>query len=282
MNEDLPNLGNEVISHRALLRAHQRLELALTQNGPNIAIYGDYGVGKTTLLRSFTEQQERIRGNVPTESVVLYVPVPFRPTITSLAQRILCEFGHPFVPRSTEATTCARLIGAMRCAGIHLLLLDDFIHVGNCVTQRSMVQITEWLIHLTSATGSRVVVAGPPSCSDLVDQSPRVASRLGDPIRLERFSWDKPESRQDFIAILRSFQERLARECDVSILDSPDMVHVMYCASGGLIGNLVRLLRSGVQNARMNRRPAVSRNDFVVPHWDKTDTESEIWVSLGV
>lgn len=120
MNEDPPNLGNEVISHRALVRAHQRLEMALMQNGHNIAIYGDYGVGKTTLLRSFMDEQKRIQRSAPTESPVLSVPVPFRPTITSLAQRILCELGVPYAARSTEAITCDRLVGAMRYAGIQL------------------------------------------------------------------------------------------------------------------------------------------------------------------
>jgi ATPase subunit of ABC transporter with duplicated ATPase domains len=93
MNEHLPHLDNIVISHRALMRARQRLETSLMQNGHNIAIYGDYGVGKTTLLRSFIDQQTRIQRSVPTKFSVLSVSVPFRPTITSLAQRILCGLG---------------------------------------------------------------------------------------------------------------------------------------------------------------------------------------------
>lgn len=179
---------------------------------------------------------------------------------------MLCRLGEPNVARSTEARTCAQLVVAMRYAGTQLILLDDFMDMGDSATQRPIIYIAEWLIHLICQTETRLVVAGPPSCSDLFAQAPRFARRLGAPIRLVRFSWNDDDSRQEFIAIFKSFQYELAKQCDVSILDSPDMVYLLYCASGGLIGSLFQLLRSGVQNAMLDRRSAVSGDDLAARH----------------
>jgi energy-coupling factor transporter ATP-binding protein EcfA2 len=251
MYGNLPNLDSIVIRHRALAEAHQRLEMSLMTTGYNIAIYGESGVGKTSLLRTFESQHKPTQENGKTEFPVLFASAPFRPTVKSLAQAILAALRAPNIARSTEDGTSHELVVAMRNAGTRLLLLDDFMNIGNGATRRHMIDIADWLIYITCQTETRLVIAGPPSCSDHVVQNMRFERRLGEPIRLERF-----------IAILKSFQYEIAKQCDVSILLSPEMAYHMYCASGGLMGNLVELLKCGIGNAMHDTKSTISVNDF--------------------
>jgi GTPase SAR1 family protein len=265
MSQNLPVLEHMIIHHAAFARAHQRLERCFMQAGQSIAIYGEGGVGKTSLLRSFAAEHKPAQSQ-STEFPVLLISVPSRPTIKSLAETILWALDERVVARLSESRIHAKLVGAMRHAGTQLLLIDEFQHCGGCANQKLVTEIAEWLIALTSGTGTRLVVSGCPSYSDFFVRNPRFARRFGEPMTMVRFSWNEDASRQDFIGFLKSMQFQLAKRCDVSILDSPGMHYLMYCASGGLIGNLVRLLKHAVHNAMLDSRSAICIDDLAVDH----------------
>lgn len=109
---------------------------------------------------------------------------------------------------------------------------------------------------------TRLVLAGPPSCSDLIAQNRRFVRRFEAPIILERFSWDDDDQRLEFMAILKSFEYEVGKRVGVSILDSPETAFHVHSASAGLIGNVARLLRCAVANALAESRSTVCLNDF--------------------
>jgi hypothetical protein len=262
--ERLAKLNGIVIPHTAFAKAQGQLERSLLspgeQNG-HIALLGEYCTGKTCLLRNFLSRHPPVEGPLGTKIGVLLVSVPPKATITTVTQRMSTALCESSVGISTMADD-AHLVRAMRRARTQLIMLDDCNNLGDSGTERKTRNLCEWLIDLTGQTETRLVVAGPPSCRDLIAQNMRLATRFSAQIILERFSWDDKDQRREFMSILQSFEVELGKHFGMSFIDSSETSFRIYSDSAGLIGNVVRLLRSAVANALAESRTKVSADDF--------------------
>ncbi|MBW4028700.1 MAG: ATP-binding protein [Acidobacteria bacterium] len=175
MFERLAKLNSIVIPHTAFANAQGQIERSLVSTADEngyIAVLGEYGTGKTCLLRNFLSIHAPVEGARGTKIPALFVSAPPNATITTVTQRMLIALGEPSVGRSTMAGS-AHLVRAMRSAGSQLIVLDDCQNLGDSRTERKTRDLCEWLIDLTCHTETRLILAGPPSCSDLIAQNRR-------------------------------------------------------------------------------------------------------------
>jgi ABC-type lipoprotein export system ATPase subunit len=89
MNKTLTIIERIVIPHTAFADAQRQIEQCFTfsagQGAQGLAIVGESGTGKTSLLESFESKHEPIRRDDGMAVPVLRATVPSGPTIKSLA-----------------------------------------------------------------------------------------------------------------------------------------------------------------------------------------------------
>jgi DNA replication protein DnaC len=128
-NNSASIVGGMVIRHTAFAEAQQRIEqcfaFSVTKaGGEGLAIVGESGTGKTCVLRSFQSNHMPTRDPDGVKIPVLYVPVPAKPTIKSLAGAMLAALDAPDSERGTENEKLRRLSILMRIAGTRVVMLD--------------------------------------------------------------------------------------------------------------------------------------------------------------
>jgi hypothetical protein len=78
---------------------------------------------------------------------------------------------------------------------------------------------------------------------------------------MPRFDWTNDDARAEFIGILSAFQSNL-EEFDLPPLDNDEMAFRFYCATGGLVGYIAKILRQVVSNAIFADVSIISMEDL--------------------
>jgi hypothetical protein len=145
-----------------------------------------------------------------------------------------------------------------------MLMIDEFQHfVYKGVV---MQHVADWLKILVDDLQCALVVAGLPSCQGVIDQNEQLAGRFWAPIQMSRFCWDILDDRREFKAILRTFQEALQVNYDLPSFQADELAFRWYCASGGLIGYLTKILRLVVAEAIADKRNQITLADLDRAH----------------
>ena len=103
-----------VIPHTAFAEARQRIQQsfafsAAKAEAEGLAIVGESGTGKTSVLKSFQSNHMPTRGREGMEIPILYASVPPMPTVKSLAGVMLAALSAPDCERGTENGKSRRL-----------------------------------------------------------------------------------------------------------------------------------------------------------------------------
>jgi hypothetical protein len=235
-----------VIPHTAFVEAERLIEQCFAfavdkREAEGLAIVGESGTGKTSVLRNFQSKHPPKRGSDGMEVPVLCASVPSAPTVKSLAGVMLAALGATDSERGTENEKSRRLRILMKETGTRMVMIDEFQHFYDRGTQRVMHHVADWLKLLIDDTRSTLVVAGLPSCTAVIDQNEQLARRFLGPIQLSRFQWSDAGHRRQFSGILKAFHKEIAKEYDLPELSSEQMAFRLYLATGGLMGYLGRV-----------------------------------------
>lgn len=244
-------------------RIKQCIELSRGASEPVcIAIVGESRTGKTRVLKSIIRAyppQRRAEGlNVP----VLRLSVPAKPTVKSLSEDVLRALGDPAFDKGTEISKTKRIAQLFAAAGVQALLLEEFQHFQEKTSHKTWEYVTDWLKVLVDATGVALVVGGLPRCLDVIHQNAQLAGRFLAPVIMPRFDWRQANDREEFLGITGAFGTALSRHFDLPALDSEEMGFRLYCATGGLMGYLTKLLRQATWNAIDLQDPRIRLEDL--------------------
>lgn len=260
-----------VIPHTAFANAEQQIERCFTfavekSEAEGLAIIGESGTGKTSVLNSFRSKHQSYRGKNGMEVPVLFATVPSMPTVKSLAGVMLEALGEPHPERGTENQMSRQVRVLMRNTGTHIVIIDEFQHFYDRGKRQIMHHVADWLKVLIDDTRSTLVVAGLPSCRRVIDQNEQLARRFLAPVQLSRFVWTDDDQREEFMAILEAFNEKISNEFESPELHSEEMAFRFYCATGGLIGYLAKLLRQTLRNAAAENKASIGLGDLHTAH----------------
>jgi hypothetical protein len=150
--------------------------------------------------------------------------------------------------KGTVNNMTSRIVTLMRECGVRIIMIDEFQHFYDKERKKVMHSVADWFKVLVDRCKVALVVSGLPSCQAVLNQNEQLAGRFLAPIHMPRFDWSDDDLRGQFIDILECFHSSLD-QFELPALDSDEMAFRFYCASGGLIGYVVKILRQAVWNA---------------------------------
>jgi hypothetical protein len=181
---------------------------------------------------------------------------------------MLEALGAPDPVKGTENDLTRRIRVLFKQTGVLMILIDEFQHFFDRGKKQIMHNVADWLKILVDDTGVTLVVAGLPTCLDVIDTNEQLAGRLSSPIHFKRFEWRDDGDRGQYMDLLAAFHKQLQPEYDVPIFDSEEMAFRFWQATGGLIGYLAKLLRQAERNAVTNKKKQITMADLHTAHME--------------
>lgn len=269
--EDLYTLvDRSLIPHTQFEHAVSRVEQCLRAmqrcvDPIGLAIVGESRTGKSRVLEHFESRHPSRRKENGREVPFLRVKVPSKPTVKGLVTLLLYKLGDPAYDKGTEIAKTIRLTILLDKARTRVLALDEFQHFFDKGTRKVQHHVADWLKVLVDDARVGLIVTGLPTCLSVIEQNEQLAGRFMGPVHLPRFDWRDEDDRTEFTGILVGMGETLA-EFEWPQLSSPEIVFRFYCATGGLIGYLTKLLKQATWNALDVGRRAIGLQDLSVAH----------------
>lgn len=254
MNTNLYNaVDNILIPHSAFEKATKKMlqcfKVAETSSEPIcLALIGESRAGKTRALQFIESKYPKKRLDDGMHMPILRVTVPSNPTIKGFAEEILIALGDPKPGAGTVANMTGRIVKLVKGVGTRMMMVDEFQHFYDKENHKVMHHVADWFKVLVDKCQVALVVSGLTSCQFVLNLNEQLAGRFMSSIHMPRFDWKDDDLRDQFIAILAAFREGL-KQFDLPELDSDEMAFRFYCATGGLIGYLAKILRQAVWNA---------------------------------
>lgn len=246
-------IDNVLIMHSDFEAAVERIQAcydsALTSSDPTcLAVVGESRTGKSRALEHFQNEYLQYRNGEGLTTPILRVEVPSKPTVKGMLEELLHNIGDPNFDKGTETSKTIRLRKLMSESGTKMLILDEFQHFIDQASHNIQHHVADWLKILVEKTKVGLVVAGLPSCINVILSNDQLTRRFMAPQVFKRFDWMVAEEQNEFRDILFTLQDEL-NPFDFPALDSEDMSFRMYMASGGLIGYVIKILREATSIA---------------------------------
>src|SRR5260221_5793813 len=157
-----------------------------------LAIVGDIGVGKTTLVQSWIQTATMRWGTGSEEEKLtlpyLYTCLPALSTPKSILAACLSTLGDPRAIQGSEWTMMSRLQRLVLASSTRMLFIDEFQHLINPETRRIRLACIEILEQLITQVGVSVIFLGSQAETEaILRASPRLERLVSTPRRLHPF-----------------------------------------------------------------------------------------------
>jgi energy-coupling factor transporter ATP-binding protein EcfA2 len=207
-----------------------------------LLITGVQGAGKTTLCKAYARRYPRVQTREGRIIPVLSTFVPSITTKKSLPTRLLQALGDGAADRGTSVTQTLRIIKLVRDCGVELIILDEFQHFIDSDSNSVLVNISDWLKDLINETEKPVALVGMPHSEIVLAANPQLERRFAMRESLEPFGWGAPAKEREFKLFLQHLDRNLPLLERGNFADH-EVAFRIYCATGGLIGYVMKLVR---------------------------------------
>lgn len=254
-------------------RIEQQIEADKRYSEPTcLALLGESRSGKSRLIKSlaqnYPEQVTKEGKHVP----LLRIETPAKPTVKGLVETMLYTLGDPmWAKRGSEVEKTQRLYEILKRTKTHAIVIDEFQHFYDKASHKVQHHLSDWLKIFVDRTGLCVIVVGLKNAMAVINQNQQLRGRFHAPIQMRRFEWTDKADQRDFRACLNAYQQALSR------YDMPDLAHNemalrFYCATGGLIGYVAKIMQEVCSTADRKSSKAIRLKDFAsafdVVIWD--------------
>lgn len=268
-----------LVPHHAFNKAKERIETHLTavqhyQEPICIAVIGDSRAGKSRLLECISKEHPKTRNAEGVIIPVLSIKTPAKPTVKGLVEIMMREIGDPlWFKRGSETEKTEQLYILLKQVKTHTLIIDEFQHFYDKASHKVQHYLSDWLKNFVDRTGLMMIVVGLPDCMAVINQNEQLRGRFMAPIHMPRFGWSTAEERAEFAACLDSFQEGLKRY-NFPELGSDEMAFRFYCATGGLIGYIAKILYQACLNAQMANTQFITMQNLAIAYEEAVWTDA--------
>ncbi len=233
----------------ALIREGQALTIVGAE--PHcIALEGQTGVGKTTLLKSYANKFPAEQSQLGLIWPVFYVLTPSPVTVKAMVSSMLEQLGDPAPYRGTLPHLTSRLINFLIRCEVKLVILDDIQHIIDVDRDRIVYSVSDWLKYIIKESGVAFVIVGiTGKVSRILDANSQLSRLFAFREELRAFHW-RPEIQDDsetldYVSFVLSVEKELNRPFSDQITRT-ELLKRLHYATGGVIANLMNLLRYAV------------------------------------
>ena len=233
-----------------------------THNPPCLAILGETGAGKTTLVQEWLARHHNVRSETPEGSRIpyLYVSVPAKASIKGTAAAFLSTLGDPNPGRGTQWNMVTRLHTLLKSCQVRMIFVDEFQHILDRDTQRVLNAVTDFLKDIINQSSIPMILIGQKGEAEpILQANPQLSRRVGTPRYMHPFQWDRthPKTITEFRTIMESIDLELP--LDPSGLGKEDMAHRFFYATNGYLGWIMHLIRHATHLAISQHCPTLNR-----------------------
>jgi len=214
-----------------------------------LAIISEARTGKTEVTEEFVMRYPHVREPEGMKVPILDVLTPSKPTVNGLTELMLSSIGDERYWIGTEIRKTARLKKMMKAANTKMVVIDEFQHFVDQGSARVIHQVADWLKNLVAECSISLVVVGLKEALYVLKQNEQLRGRFSAPVELPRFDWNQNEHRLEFLGVLSAFERHINKDFEGLILSSEELSFRVYCATGGLIGYIWKLLHRVCWNA---------------------------------
>jgi len=245
-------INDIIITHDVFQRALDRME-SLWRDAesqiPFVSLFvGETGTGKSTIIRTFAMRHPQKRTPEGLIVPVLCINTPSKPTPRGLAERILHSLGDPRPTAGSASSKLDRIVKNLVAAQVRAMVLDDLQHFVDKRQQIAIFDASDYLKELIISSGIGLFCFGLPESELVIESNEQLMTRSKAPFKLQRFDWTNKLSQNQFVAVLKGFQEEI-KGFEFPDLTSPEMALRMYLATGGLIRYVAKVLSKALGNA---------------------------------
>ncbi len=220
-----------------------------------LAIVGETGVGKSTVLKRTSAEFPRIEHDDFTEIPIVYVEVPAKCTLGNLVGAILKAMGSPFWDRGRDMERTYQLLKLLRKCKVRVLVLDEANHTFDRGRARTHYLIGDWIKQLSDQSRVHLVLAGIPSLRGLIETNEQLANRLAEEIVIEPFGVNE-DAVNSMVTALSAFNAVLG---DIPRISLPQKrtCQLFAFATAGRTRGIRRLLVRAVEIAAVSTDPRI-------------------------
>lgn len=269
--EELRDLVKKtIVPHTSFQVGLETLEELWEEHRPGdvggVAIYGETRTGKSSLRKIFKNRYPIERTQEGVHAPVLDVCMPTSPTITALSQIILKALGDPTYSKGRQGDLEDRARDLAKQCGVRMMFIEEFHQVFNPARDSHMYSFGEFLKNFSEHSGALLVPVGLPHGEYALKVNEQLRARMKAPIRLPRFDWTDEDSREEFIAILAAMHESIVRHFKIPKIESERIAFMFYCASGGIIGYVAKILEQAVRTAVTKKTFDIKLENLAAAH----------------
>lgn len=217
----------------------------------NMAIYGVSGVGKSTLIRAYKDENPVIRNGAFTHVPVASFRVPSAPTVKSLLQAICRTFDGP--DHGTGSELMKRAAQYVNHFQVELLIADEAHHLIDRGRMKTHAHLGDAWKEFNDQVNCSICMCGASRLQQLFDTNTQLKNRWSDAITLRPFEYSTDQT-----ALAQFIKTLLQRgeddegcdgdELEMFLLRSDVLSRFQY-ATDGVPALVVKLVR-GVRRLR--------------------------------
>jgi hypothetical protein len=231
-------------------RLEQHFNNSVTAVEPlGIAVVGESRSGKSRVIDNLMLNHSQERTEQGLRVPILKVTTPAKPTVKGFVDEMLYAIGDRVkTGRETEITKTERLKLLLKQAGTTLLVIEEFQHFYDRGSHKVQHHLSDFLKNLLEETKIFLVVVGLPTSINVINQNEQLSGRMLGPIKMQRYNWSNKDSQHEFVRILKGFESGLV-DFKLPAIGNENIAFRFFCASGGLIGYVVKILKQAVWDA---------------------------------
>ncbi|QMV44011.1 TniB family NTP-binding protein [Cohnella cholangitidis] len=240
-------------------------------NKKGLSIFGDPGVGKSTVFKKYEEMfprtigQKMFRGQMCKfkKIPVLRVELESNSKPINVASKMLEKLGDPLYYKGTEKELTSRLKEYLSGCEVEIIIIDELQHLIDTDTLRVISKAADWLKQLINEINLPIVFGGVESASNIFLHNEQLGSRFPERHIYQPFDYETPESIKKFRAYVKNIEKELPLSGKSRLYD-PYLCEKIYYATKGYPRFLNHLLYHALRISLRSGKDIIDENDLNV------------------
>lgn len=241
-------------------------------NPHGMALIGETGVGKTTLLERFRRTHRLEETDTHSYQLVVIVETPADATIKATLTALLRELGCPRPDRGTKESMMTRALTLLGELKTQLIVFDEFQHLLQTQTPKHRQSVIDFIKSLMNKTKIPVVLSGLPEASLVIEADPQLKRRFAAVQQIREFSIHTELEFNYYRAFLDSLQKAIP--FTTLSLSDENMILRLYLATQGKVGLLSNLLEQLIEQHDSARQATLK--DFALAFTKSMHTPNQV------